>query len=403
MEVQLTEQERERIRALVAGQPPDGTEGEGAGQDIHRAPLPNGLVLEVKRRWPSSVAGPSGVHLTWLRRVLPESVRLVLRSSRPWTPIAADELPLVEAVELPRAGGQRAWALLSCRDEATQLADVARSRRWTIIGVLSLVGVIGLGLVLGRSALEREREARRLKDDFLANVSHELRTPLTSVCLHADLLAEAGLTEPQRRAHAEVVRAEGARLSALVDDLLDFAALERGSRRLEPEPVDLAAAAEGAIAPFRVLAAREGASHARPRVGRALLAMADPHALGRILSNLVGNAWKHGRPSRDGGPGRLAVRVGASMDDRPTIDVVDDGPGIPANERAHLFERFRRGAAAGKTRGVGLGLALSRDLARALDGDLVSHRRPRARCFGTLPAVPPLFPLNSDAVPGSSA
>ena len=299
---------------------------------------------------------------------------------------------------VPNYGGPTTWGLLGHRDEARLLSEVASSRRFTIIGVLSLVGVIGLGMLVGRSALAREREARRLKDDFLANVSHELRTPLTSVCLHADLLAESGLSEPQRQAHAEVVRAEGARLSALVDDLLDFAALERGSRRLEPEPVDLGAAAERAVAPFRVLADREGVMLTLDLAPGEHLALADPHALGRILSNLVGNAWKHGRPSRDGGPGHLTVRV-ALADGRPALDVVDDGPGIPTKERDHLFERFQRGAAAGKTRGVGLGLALSRDLARALGGDLSVVEDPTRTVFRlTLPPVPPAPPESTPGI-----
>ena len=254
-------------------------------------------------------------------------------------------------------------------------------------------------MLVGRSALAREREARRLKDDFLANVSHELRTPLTSVCLHADLLAESGLAEPQRRAHAEVVRAEGARLSALVDDLLDFAALERGSRRLEPEPVDLGAAAERAVAPFRVLADREGVTLTLDLAPGETLALADPHALGRILSNLVGNAWKHGRPSRDGGPGRLAVRV-ALADGRPTAGrrrrrAGDPREGARAPVRALPAGRRRRQDPRG-----GLG---PRALPRPRPGAgrrPFRRRRPARTVFRlTLPPVPPPPPEFVPEVP----
>jgi len=398
-EIPLTEQERDRVRQAVGapshwGSPPPPP----SPRKVKRAQLPGGLLLEAS--WPDDHRGVESRLLLPLRKALPDSTRLDLVQPRLGDPASDGQRALTQAVELPpKVGGQRAWLVLAHRNETDLLADVASSRRWTIVGVLSLVGVIGLGLVLGRSALAREREARRLKDDFLANVSHELRTPLTSVCLHADLLAESGLTEPQRRAHAEVVRAEGARLSALVDDLLDFAALERGSRRLEPEPVDLAAAAERAVAPFRVLADREGVTLTLELAPGETLALADPHALGRILSNLVGNAWKHGRPSRDGGPGRLVIRAWVA-DGRPSVDVVDDGPGIPPNERAHLFERFRRGAAAGKTRGVGLGLALSRDLARALGGDLSVVEDPARTVFRlTLPPVPPPPPESTTEIP----
>ncbi len=398
-EIPLTKQERDRVRQAVGHPSNWGTSPpQPSPLQVKRAQLPGGLLLEAS--WPDGHRGVESRLLLPLRKALPDSTQLNLVWSRLEDPASDGQRALIEVVELPpKAGSQRGWLVLRHRNETELLAEVGSSRRWTIVGVLSLVGVIGLGLVLGRSALAREREARRLKDDFLANVSHELRTPLTSVCLHADLLAESGLAEPQRRAHAEVVRAEGARLSALVDDLLDFAALERGSRRLEPEPVDLGAAAERAVAPFRVLADREGVTLTLDLASGELLALADPHALGRILSNLVGNAWKHGRPSRDGGPGRLAVRV-AMEGGRPMLDVVDDGPGIPAKERAHLFERFQRGAAAGKTRGVGLGLALSRDLARALHGDLSVVEDPTRTVFRlTLPPVPPPPPESTSEVP----
>ncbi len=401
-EAPMTGPERSRVRELVGANGPSAGASGGGWHDVHRAALPDGLVLEVTRHWPSVAAGPSGVLYQRLRLGASPSAEFELHDKPPGLRFTEHDLPLlVEILQLPSPGF--GGLVLRHRDEARLLAEVESSRRWTIVGVLSLVGVIGLGLLVGRTALAREREARRLKDDFLANVSHELRTPLTSVCLHADLLAEAGVPDAQRLAHAEVVRAEGARLSALVDDLLDFAALERGARRLEPEPVDLGAAAERALAPFRVLAARDGATLTLDLAPGELLALADPHALGRVLSNLVGNAWKHGRPSRDGGPGRLAVRV-TCADDRPTLDVVDDGPGIPPNERPRLFERFQRGAAAGKTRGVGLGLALSRDLARALGGDLVVVEDPAHTVFRlTLPPVPPLFPSLSDAPPSRPA
>ncbi len=386
--VPLTDEERNRIREHVSGRARSFDVAQGAGYDVHRAPLPGGLTLEVIRRWPDIAAGPVGVVFERLRSQ--SHADLELRSTPPYVaPFSGDQPPLIEVIQAMNPGGMIGFVVLRCRDESRLFAEVDSSRRWTIVGIASLLGVIGLGVFVGRSALAREREARRLKDDFLANVSHELRTPLTSVCLHADLLAEAGLSDAQRRAHADVVRAEGSRLSSMVDDLLDFAALERGARRLEPEPVDVGGAAERALAPFRVLAEREGVLLALDAAPGELLAMADPQALGRILSNLVGNAWKHGRPSRDGSAGRLSVQV-ACAETHITIDVSDDGPGIPSNERHRLFERFQRGASAGKTRGVGLGLALSRDLARAMGGDLVVVEDPSRTIFRlTLPPVPP--------------
>ncbi|MDJ0975470.1 MAG: HAMP domain-containing sensor histidine kinase [Planctomycetota bacterium] len=252
--------------------------------------------------------------------------------------------------------------------------EIVQGRQTRRVVIYAVVGVLLL-LTLGgffflRRAARRERDARRLRDDFIANVTHEVRTPLTSVLMHAEMLADDELDAERKQTYARVVHAEGARLARLVEDMLDFTALEKGSRALEAVPLDLTGAAEHAIEPFRVLAEREGVALAFERPDDEVAALGDAGAVSRILANLVGNAWKHGRPSRDGAPGRLRVRVGL-LDDVPFVEVRDDGPGIPAAERGRVFERFGRGRAADTKDGAGLGLALSRDLARAMGGDLV--------------------------------
>lgn len=377
LEVPLTDEEREQVGLLVAPVwAGPGGEASAPVRRRDRLPLREGALLEVERRWGSAAAGPgAALAHAWSRRA-GEPGHLVLHLADAEPPPAEGATTL----EVPLPAGARAWAVLRHPRQQALWAEVARARSLTWLGVGGLLGVVLLGLLVVRTALARERAARRLQDDLLANVSHELRTPLTSVCLHADLLAEPGLDERARRAHAEVVRAEGARLAALVDDLLDTAALRRGARRLEPSPVDLGAALATALAPWRTLAAREGVDLQSEGSAEAL---ADPQALARILANLLGNAWKHGRPSRDGAPGRIAVRLrpGAGASTGPTVEVEDDGPGIPAGERERLFERFQRGAATAGVRGAGLGLALSRDLARAMGGDLVLHPRTDRTCF----------------------
>jgi len=246
----------------------------------------------------------------------------------------------------------------------------SRKRRhiWVgIVAALFLFAVVGLESM--RRALAREQQARRLRDDFIANVTHEVRTPLTSVLMHSEMLAEDDLSVERKRTYGRVVQAEGARLASLVEDLLDFSALEQGTQVLEPAPIDVNAAAENAIEPFRILAQREDADVSIELPEGGLAAFADPAATSRILANLIGNAWKHGRPSRDGYPGRIRVAAFETAGE-PVVEVRDDGPGIPAGERALVFERFARGKAAARVQGTGLGLALSRELARAMGGDL---------------------------------
>jgi signal transduction histidine kinase len=255
-------------------------------------------------------------------------------------------------------------------------ASARRRRVLTALGSVGLLSFLLCGTYLARRALLRERAARQLRDDFIANVSHELRTPLTSVRMHAEMLAEGGLDEARRRGYAAVVEAEGARLSALVEDLLDFAALERGTRRLEPEPTDLGEVARGAAGAWRPVAERDGTALDVEAASPSPVALADPTALSRILGNLIQNAFRHARAKR------IVLRAVAG----PALEVADDGAGIEASERGKLFERFHRGT---RSKGAGIGLALSRELARAMGGDLALLDRPGETCFRlALPAAP---------------
>jgi signal transduction histidine kinase len=249
------------------------------------------------------------------------------------------------------------------KDLAKLLHDAARRQWLTGLGVLSLVCVMGLGVMLVQCAFRREAEARARRDQFLANVSHDLKTPLTSLRLHAEMLTDAQLDPATRRRYAAVVQAEGARMSALVEDLVDVSALQQGRRRIEPEPVDLAAAVQAQAAAWRPLLERDRID-LRVLATAPAEALADPTALGRILTNLLHNAVRHGRPARDDGPSWIELRAGPG----PVLEVRDNGPGVPDELRERVFTRFERAAATGE--GLGLGLALSRELAAACGGTL---------------------------------
>lgn len=288
--------------------------------------------------------------------------------------------------------GRPAVVRLYHLDSHLQAGQRGTRRLVLTLTVAGLLGVSLLGLWLVRRAALRERDARRLRDDFIANVTHEVRTPLASVMLHAEMLGEPGLEEEGRTRAIDVVKAEGARLGGLVEDMLDFSALEAGTRALEPEPVDLGEAARKTVAPYVVLAEREGVALDLDTGDGVVEAQADPAALSRILSNLLANAWKHGRPSRSGGAGALEVRVGE--DARGAyVDVADDGPGIPAADRARIFDRFGQGRATAPSTGAGLGLALARELARAQGGDLELRDEAQRTVFRLrLAPVPDLNP-----------
>jgi len=222
---------------------------------------------------------------------------------------------------------------------------------------------------------EAEREARaaaeaanRAKAAFLASMSHELRTPLQAALGFAQLV-RSGLYGPVNDRQAEVLsRVERSQmhLARLIDDVLDFARLEAGRVRVELEPV-LLADVIGDLAPLvEPQAAKKNIELSLLPPPEALRVRADRQRLQQVLVNLVGNAIKF---TPDGG----SVRVGALHDDgRARIQVRDTGPGIPADRLQAIFEPFVQ-VEDGLTRtqpGAGLGLAISRDLARAMKGDL---------------------------------
>ncbi len=227
------------------------------------------------------------------------------------------------------------------------------------VGVLA--GVAAAAVLLGVARLLAERRAA-----FVSAVTHELRTPLTALRLHADLLHGNPATAGER---APVIRAAAARLAHLVDNVLDYARIER---RAPPQMRVLPVA--DLLAPLLpLLAERLAAAELDLEPGPLPTAMvrAEPGAVGRILTNLVDNAAKYA-----GGGGRvvLTVTAGATVE----IRLRDFGPGLDAAARRRLFRPFHRSAeaAAGNAPGVGLGLALGRRLARAMGGDLRAEPAP---------------------------
>ena len=227
-----------------------------------------------------------------------------------------------------------------------------------------------------RAAAERLRQLDEMKSGFLATVSHELRTPLSAIVGFSSHLARHGekLTEATRSEQLGVISRQAARLRRLVEELLDFSALEAGTLQVQLKSVDLAAAAHTAVDAAAVEASVE--------ISDGLLVMADPGKLDQILVNLLDNAKKYGRPP-------VVVRA-AERDDEIVVSVVDAGEGIPSGREDEAFDRFtqlenhlvRTGS------GVGLGLALVRGYVEA-HGGRIWHERPEeggaAFCFNLQP------------------
>jgi signal transduction histidine kinase len=199
--------------------------------------------------------------------------------------------------------------------------------------------------------------ARDAERAVLLSVSHDLRTPLTSIRGYAEGI-EDGTVEPRQA--AAVVGREAERLERLVGDLLALARLRQGVMEVRREPVDLVAVAHEAEERLRPRAGEAGVKVGV--VGGAASASADHGRLLQVVSNLLENAI---RVSSEGG----MVTVEAAPGE---IRVSDEGPGIPAEEIPHAFERFRLRARAGRGSpdGAGLGLAIVRELTEAMGGSV---------------------------------
>ncbi len=219
-------------------------------------------------------------------------------------------------------------------------------------------------LIAARNAA---REAAAAKDRFLSIVSHELRSPLAGITGYADLLLRSrrGPLTDDQRIYVERIRDAARYQASLIADILDFAATG-GSRDLAPTLLqleDVLARAEGLLV---VRADEEGRSVVRSPRPAAGAVRADPRAVQQILLNLGTNALKYG------GAGPIEVR--AEHDgQRARIRVIDAGQGIAPDQLERIFEPFVRlepSTERAARQGIGLGLAISRDLARAMGGDI---------------------------------
>jgi signal transduction histidine kinase len=222
------------------------------------------------------------------------------------------------------------------------------------------------------------RELDAAKDDFLRGVSHNLQTPLARIRAHAEQLDAVA---PDRR--LGIIAEQTDRLSRMVRQLLTVTRLESGALRPQSDVLSLGARVRRA---WEALAAADVA-FALADESAGWLAIGDADQLDQVLWALLDNAVKYGR----GTPIEATVRL-ATPRRRLRLTIADHGPGIPEEDRARLFGRFERGSDVAPDEGSGLGLYVSRELCRAMGGDLVLE--PSAQSAGAaftvvLPAEPP--------------
>jgi two-component system, OmpR family, sensor kinase len=218
---------------------------------------------------------------------------------------------------------------------------------------------------------------------FVADVSHELKSPLTSIQGFSQALADGTANDETTKAKAiGIINSESKRMRRQVDELLDLSRMQSGQFRMSREPTDLSGVLLRCCEIFSMQAAEKGVSLTR-RLPAGVALVGDADRLEQLFCNLIDNAVKN---TQSGGE----VEVGAeSQAGTVTIRVSDNGPGIPQEQLPYVFERFYQ--VTGVRTGVGLGLAIAREIARAHGGTIEARSEPGegAEFIVTLPATEP--------------
>lgn len=312
--------------------------------------------------------GEKGVQGVWLdHEVLKQRLLAEVKDLLP----AADLTAATDAARDPLALVSFPFRLIR-----NQTAPVVRA---SINGPL-LIGWVAVWLALLTTCwlVHGVMRLSERRASFVSAVTHELRTPLTTFRLYSDMLASGAVKPEKRGDYLRVLSREADRLSHLVENVLSFSKVERGSARslirettvaelLEPMRERL----EARLATAGMTLEMDASSALRVRV--------DTAAVEHILFNLIDNAAKY---AVSGDPPKVGIHV-RSADGKVEILVTDHGPGIPAAERRRIFRAFHKSAreAAESRPGVGLGLALSRRLAKSIGGGLECIDSEKGACF----------------------
>ncbi len=293
---------------------------------------------------------------------------LSARSDRPVelvTPLFSETLLSKVAIGAPGLGD---WAVYvdvaKEREAAEREAARVRQRFWLWFSVAGGLGVVALVLLVW--IVHRAERLARVRSQFAAAAAHELRTPLAGLQLYGEMLADGLGDLSQQHNYARRISDEAARLGRVVNNVLGFTQLERGSLAVNPTPGDAVAATRRAVDRSRSSLEEAGMVVVLEAPER-LPALIDEDAYARILANLLDNAEKYSRGHR-----AREVRITVSgADEHAVVTVMDSGSGVSARARRRIFKPFTRDVDGDGAAGLGLGLALARTLARDQGGDLV--------------------------------
>src|SRR5438067_4482799 len=233
-------------------------------------------------------------------------------------------------------------------------------RSFMILGFLSVM-IIG-GLVLTKHMVGKEMAVAKLKSDFVSNVSHELRTPLALIRLYAETLELGRITTADKKQqYYRIIRKESERLTALINNILDFSRIEAGRKEYEFRETDIAGLVRNTLDSYRYQIEQQGFALEEKIADDVPVVRVDREAIARALVNLVNNALKYSKDEKF--LGVKLYRENGSV----KLEVADHGIGIARRDQSKIFEKFYRAGdpLVHNTKGSGLGLSLVRHITQA--------------------------------------
>ncbi len=256
--------------------------------------------------------------------------------------------------------------MMGIKYQGTSVEAMGRTwvhRSFLLLGILSLL-MIG-GLVLTKHVVSKEMALARLKSDFVSNVSHELRTPLALIRLYAETLELGRITTREKKqGYYRIIRKESERLTALINNILDFSRIEAGRKEYEFRETDIADLVHNTLDSYRYQIEQQGFEFEENIDPNLPPVTVDREAIARAVVNLVNNALKYSADDKFLGV-KLYRDNGAVK-----LEVVDHGIGIARRDQSKIFEKFYRTGdpLVHNTKGSGLGLSLVRHITEAHGG-----------------------------------
>jgi signal transduction histidine kinase len=317
----------------------------------------------VRAAIPLSLYDPSSDAVLAARKSIDEIPGAVAAVRQAFEIAALVAIILTLLLAIPLAG-TLVSRLQRLRQAALQLAIGGTVTNFPADRARDEVGDLARSFSIMQRRLRQQEEARRA---FVATASHELRTPLASLEGMLELLADDLQAEhldlDDAAALLDRARAQSRRLGRLAADLLDLSRID-AEITLRSEPIELGELGRAVLAEFELASANRGVPVMLEDDGNPAWALADPGSVARILRILLDNALRVA-------PRDSEVKVTVRSRPEPMLSVHDNGPGVAQEERALIFERFKRGRETGGEAGFGLGLAIGRELAQRMGGSLV--------------------------------